>query len=180
MLLHAVANIVEDYVKKTDPEPTPQQVVDYLVHDHKWHEVVRYLRDNEPDANDPVDVRQNKIMARVFNVAVTKTNDFTGLYSMMQQVVKFAYSSGSILDTLDKIKNNQILRYDETKACVQAALNAIKDECVATDSKFTAARNNAQVLIDMQEVAESQLKQATDTASGAGLASVALGLMLLL
>ena len=56
------------------------------MHDHKWHEVVRYLRDNEPDANDPVDVRQNKIMARVFNVAVTKTNDFTGLYSMMQQV----------------------------------------------------------------------------------------------
>ena len=38
--------------------------------------------------------------------------------SPFAQVVKFAYSSGSILDTLDKIKNNQILRYDETKVAI--------------------------------------------------------------
>ena len=60
--------------------------MDYLVHDHEWSNVVQYLSDNEPNPNDPVEVRQAKIMARVFNVAVSKTNDFTALYSMMQQV----------------------------------------------------------------------------------------------
>merc|ERR1712157_86908 len=169
-MMTAVASIIEDYVKQ-NPNALAEQVMKYLNGDYNWKDVVQYIPDATMGNTDTESVKQNKVLASVFNAAVAKTRDFTTLFELLQQIVATVFDEGQILDVLAKVKTNEILGYDDTKSCVHAALLAAQQHCTETKAHFQQAVQDLQV----QEVAN------TDHAAAASATSAALlGLLALL
>merc|ERR1712187_721965 len=81
----AVASIVEEYIKK-NPNALADQVINYLIADYSWEDVVQYIPDTTIANTDTESVKQNKVLASVFNAAVAKTKDFTTLFELLKKV----------------------------------------------------------------------------------------------
>merc|ERR1712157_489453 len=173
-MMTAVASIIEDYVKQ-NPNALAEQVTKYLIGDYNWKDVVQYIPDATIANTDTESVKQNKVLASVFNAAVAKTRDFTTLFELLQRVVATVFDAGQILDVLAKVKKNEILGYDDTKSCVRAALLAAQQHCTETTAHFSEARQNAQTGSD------DGAEQVADHAAAASATSAALlGLLALL
>merc|ERR1712183_924493 len=146
----AVANIVEQNMKN-NPNALADQVTNYLIADYNWKDVVQYIPDATIANADTESVKQNKVLASVFNAAVAKTKDFTTLFELLEKVVATVFDEGQILDVLAKVKRNEILGYDDTKSCVHAALLAARRHCTETTALFS---NAVQDLQEGQEAAD--------------------------
>merc|ERR1712157_459478 len=167
-MMTAVASIIEDYVKQ-NPNALAEQVMKYLNGDYNWKDVVQYIPDATIANTDTESVKQNKVLASVFNAAVAKTRDFTTLFELLKKVVATVFDEGQILDVLAKVKTNEILGYDDTKSCVRAALLAAQQHCTETTALFN------------QAVEDLQVQQAASHAAAASATSAALlGLLALL
>jgi len=171
-MMTAVASIVEEYMKN-NPNALADQVINYLTADYNWEDVVQYIPDATIANTDTESVKQNKVLASVFNAVVAKTKDFTTLFELLEKVVATVFDEGQILEVLARVKKNEILGYDDTKSCVHAALLAARQHCTETTAHFSQAMQTYQN--------DNQVEQAADHAAAASATSAALlGLLALL